>query len=48
MLLSVLQARFGMIDAATQKRIAAANGELLARWGHRFAHAESLADVFCD
>ena len=48
MLLSVLQARFGTIDAATQKRIAAANGDLLAHWVRCFARAESLADVFRD
>ncbi len=48
MLLSVLQARFGTIDAATQKRIVSANYDLLAHWVRRFARAESLADVFRD
>jgi len=49
MLLRGLKARFGTIDAATQKRIAAANSDLLAHWADRFfAHAESLADVFRD
>ena len=47
-LLRGLKARFGTIDAATQKRIAAANGELLLHWFDRSARAESLADVFRD
>ena len=47
-LLRALKARFGTIDAATRKRIAAANGELLLHWFDRSAHAESLADVFRD
>jgi hypothetical protein len=47
-LLHLLKARFGTIDAATQKRIAAANGDLLLHWVDRSARAESLADVFRD
>jgi len=43
-----LKARFGTIDAATQKRIAAANDDLLLHWVDRSARAESLADVFRD
>ena len=45
-LLHLLKVRFGTIDAATQKRIAAATGELLLHWFDRSARAESLADVF--
>jgi hypothetical protein len=49
MLLRGLKSRFGTIDAATRKRIAAASGDLLAQWADRFfAHAGSLADVFRD
>jgi predicted transposase YdaD len=48
MLLRALKARFGTIDAATRKRIAAANGDLLLHWFDRSARAESLADVFRD
>ena len=46
MLLRGLKARFGTIDAATRKRIASANGDVLDHWVDRFARAESLADVF--
>ncbi|HEX3530676.1 MAG TPA: hypothetical protein VH988_26735 [Thermoanaerobaculia bacterium] len=47
-LLRGLKARFGTIDAVTQKRIAAADGDLLLHWFDRSARAESLADVFRD
>ena len=48
-LLCLLKARFGStIDVVTQKRIAAANGDLLLHWVDRSARAESLADVFRD
>jgi len=45
-LLRLLEARFGRIDAAARKRIASANGDVLAHWVDRFACAENLADVF--
>jgi Putative transposase, YhgA-like len=47
-LLRLLKARFGRIDAATRKRIASAEGDLLAHWVDRSARAESLGDVFRD
>ncbi len=48
MLLRQLKARFGSVDAATRRRILAAEPDLLLQWGDRFAWAESLAEVFDD
>jgi hypothetical protein len=45
-LLDQIGIRFGAADAATHKRIGAADGDQLRAWLRKFAVAKSLADIF--